>query len=170
MNYWNREYLSIWAPVVVKGQRSGKGQNVDGRPNLAEMKRSSVGGGSAWAEEVQRRSAKEAGWERRPRQKQTNSPREGSSPQRIKVDVRFRLPTPRAHFPCPPDTTLKQLADSQQPVIFSHKLSPFSLSCDSLCSNITPAVSLTCWYWPKWVFYSGPEVFLLPVPVCVSGV
>lgn len=44
---------------------------------------------------------------------QTNSPRQGSSPQRIKVDVRFEPPTPEAYFPCPPDTALNQLADSQ---------------------------------------------------------
>lgn len=60
------------------------------------------------------------------------------------MDVRFQLPTPEAHFPCPPDTALNQLADSlQQPVIFSHKLSPISLSRDSINSRIKTAVCLT---------------------------
>lgn len=48
--------------VVVKGQGSGKGQNVDGRHNLTQIKRSNEWEeGSAWAEEVQQCSADEAG-------------------------------------------------------------------------------------------------------------
>lgn len=80
-------------------------------------------------------------------------------------------PTPEAHFPCPPDTALNRLANSQHAALFSHKLSPFMRF--DVQSYYSRSLTHTQLVFPaavdqKSTFRSGPEMFLSPVLVCVS--